>query len=96
MDDVHTIVIKAHVFVEGKVQGVVYRSWVKRMAEELKVNGWVKNLDDGRVEAIFEGPREKVDELIELCKIGSEQAKVKHVDVIFEDPDGDYVQFVIL
>jgi acylphosphatase len=88
--------IKAHIFVEGKVQGVVYRSWVKRMAEELKVNGWVKNLDDGRVEAIFEGKRDKVDELIELCKQGSPNAKVAHVDVIFEEPEGDYVQFVIL
>jgi acylphosphatase len=88
--------IKAHIFVEGKVQGVVYRSWVKRMAEELKVNGWVKNLDDGRVEAIFEGLRDKVDEIVELCKEGSPNAKVDHVDVIFEQPEGTYVQFVVL
>lgn len=80
--------LKAHIFVEGKVQGVFYRSWVKKMAEELTVNGWVKNLDDGRIEAIFEGPRDKVDELVELCKQGSESAKVKHVDVVFEEPEG--------
>lgn len=89
-------IIKSHIFVEGKVQGVFYRSWIKKMAEELHVNGWVKNLDDGRVEAVFEGPRDKVDELVELCKQGSESARVKHVDVVFEEPEGGYVQFVIL
>lgn len=89
-------IIRAHIFVEGKVQGVVYRSWMKRMAEELSVNGWVKNLDDGRVEAILEGKRDHVDELVELCKEGSPNAKVKHVDVIFEEPENTFVQFVIL
>jgi len=93
MEEIH---IKAHIFVEGKVQGVFYRSWVKKMAEELRLNGWVKNLDDGRVEAVFEGPRDKVDELVELCKQGSDNAKVTHVDVIFEEPENTYVQFVIL
>ncbi len=88
--------IKAHIFINGKVQGVVYRSWLKRMAEELHVNGWCKNLEDGRVEAVFEGKRDKVDELVELCKEGSPNAKVSHLDVIFEEPEGTYVQFVIL
>jgi len=88
--------IKAHLYVKGKVQGVFFRSWVKKMAEELHLVGWVRNLEDGRVETEFEGPRDKVDELVELCKLGSNSAKVEHVDVIFEEPEGTYVQFVIL
>jgi len=88
--------IKAHLFIKGKVQGVFFRSWLKKMAEELKLMGWVKNLEDGRVETEFEGPRDKVDELVELCKQGFETAKVEHVDVVFEEPEGDFIQFVIL
>lgn len=88
--------IKAHLYVKGKVQGVFFRSWLKKMAEELQLVGWVKNLEDGRVETEFEGPRDKVDELVELCKLGSDAAKVEHVDVIFEEPEGNFVQFVIL
>jgi acylphosphatase len=88
--------IKAHLYIKGKVQGVFFRSWIKKMAEELQLVGWVKNLDDGRVETEFEGPRDKVDELVELCKLGAESAKVEHVDVIFEEPEGTFIQFVIL
>ncbi len=88
--------IKAHLFIKGKVQGVFFRSWLKKTAEELHLVGWVTNLEDGRVETIFEGPRDKVDELVEICKQGSENAAVSHVDVIFEEPEGTYVQFVII
>lgn len=88
--------LRAHIFVNGKVQGTLYRSWLKRMAEEIGVVGWCTNLEDGRVEAIFEGKRDKVDELVELCKTGSPNAKVSHLDVIFEDPENTFVQFVIL
>lgn len=88
--------IKAHLFIKGKVQGVFFRSWLKKMAEELRLVGWVTNLEDGRVETIFEGPRDKVDELVELCKEGSDNAKVEHVDVVFEESEGTYVQFVII
>ena len=96
MDSSSEPAIKAHLFIKGKVQGVFFRSWVKKMAEELKLVGWVKNLDDGRVETEFEGSRDKVDELVELCKQGFETAKVEHVDIVFEEPERNFIQFVIL
>jgi acylphosphatase len=62
---------RAHVFVSGKVQGVYYRANTRERAQELAVDGWVRNLDDGRVEAVFEGPEDRVEELVEWCHSGN-------------------------
>ena len=56
---------RVHVLVSGKVQGVFFRSSTKNMAEELGLSGWVRNLADGRVEALFEGKKEVVETMIE-------------------------------
>lgn len=78
----------AHVFVSGTVQGVFYRATTREQANKTGVDGWVRNLDDGRVEAVFEGPEDAVEEMIEWCHEGSARARVEDVTVRWEDPEG--------
>ncbi|WP_410764781.1 acylphosphatase [Haloferax sp. DFSO60] len=80
--------IRAHVYVSGRVQGVYYRATTRDTAREHGVDGWVKNLEDGRVEAVFEGPRESVESVVEWCYDGSPMARVEGVDVDYTDPEG--------
>jgi acylphosphatase len=80
--------IRAHVFVSGRVQGVYYRATTRETARERGVDGWVKNLEDGRVEAVFEGEPDAVEAMIEWCQTGSPQARVNDVEVEYEDPTG--------
>lgn len=80
--------VRAHVFVTGKVQGVYYRANTRDTAREHELDGWVRNLDDGRVEAVFEGPEDGVDALVEWCHDGSPRARVDDVDVEYEEPEG--------
>lgn len=62
---------RAHVFISGRVQGVFFRSQTRHEANKYSVNGWVRNLPDDRVEAVFEGEEEDVKRLIEFCKRGT-------------------------
>ena len=80
--------IRAHVFVSGRVQGVYYRATTRDTARERGVDGWVRNLDDGRVEAVFEGPEAAVESMLEWCHTGSPKARVDDVSVEYGDPDG--------
>ncbi|WP_276254195.1 acylphosphatase [Halomontanus rarus] len=80
---------RAHVFVSGTVQGVFYRATTRDTAGEHGVDGWVKNLEDGRVEAVFEGPENAVESMVEWCHEGSPAADVESVDVEYEDPQGE-------
>ncbi|WP_276301640.1 acylphosphatase [Halorussus lipolyticus] len=80
---------RAHVFVSGKVQGVYYRANTRDTAREKGVSGWVKNLADGRVEAVFEGPEERVEEMVEWCHTGSPSADVDDVEVEYDDPEDE-------
>ncbi|MWG33923.1 acylphosphatase [Halomarina oriensis] len=70
---------RRHVFVSGRVQGVTYRASTRRAANERGVDGWVRNLDDGRVEAVFEGPAAAVTSLVEWCHDGPSRARVEDV-----------------
>ncbi|MFB6223060.1 MAG: acylphosphatase [Haloarcula sp.] len=79
---------RAHVFVSGRVQGVYYRATTRERAQKQGIDGWVRNLDDGRVEAVFEGPEDDVEAMIEFCYEGSERANVTDVDVEYTDPEG--------
>lgn len=79
---------RAHVFVSGRVQGVFYRATTREQAAERGVDGWVRNLDDGRVEAVFEGPESAVEGILEWCHEGSPRARVEGVDVEYADPEG--------
>jgi len=75
---------RAHVYVSGIVQGVFFRQKTKRQAESLGVNGWVRNLPDGTVEAVFEGEEREVRALVEYCRHGPSYAVVTNVDVLWE------------
>lgn len=78
---------RAHVFISGKVQGIGYRASVWDTAILLKLNGWVRNLRDGRVEAVFEGNADQVQEIIRWCHIGPPTAAVTEVSVYYEPPE---------
>ncbi|MFC6835661.1 acylphosphatase [Halomarina ordinaria] len=80
---------RAHVFVSGKVQGVWYRDSTRRAARERGVDGWVRNLDDGRVEAVFEGREDAVESMVEWCHTGSDLARVEDVEVEYGDLQGE-------
>jgi acylphosphatase len=77
------------------VQGVFFRYETKAMALKLGVNGWVRNLPNGQVEALVEGEKEKVEKLIEFCRRGPPGAHVTQVDVKWESPTGEFKSFVI-
>ncbi len=79
---------RAHVFVSGTVQGVYFRANTRDTARHKPVDGWVRNLDDGRVEAVFEGSTDAVEEMVEWCHTGSPAARVEDVAVEYEDPEG--------
>jgi len=79
---------RRHVFVSGRVQGVFYRASTREKAREVGVDGWVKNLDDGRVEAVFEGPATAVESIVEWCQTGSQAASVEAVEQTTEKPTG--------
>ena len=73
--------VRAHVFVTGKVQGVFFRASTREKAQDCGVDGWVQNLDDGRVEAVFAGPTSAVETMIEWCHTGPPAASAQNVDV---------------
>jgi acylphosphatase len=79
---------RAHVFVAGSVQGVFFRYETRERARTRGLAGWVRNLPDGRVEAVFEGPREVVEPMVEWCRSGPRGAEVTEVEVVEEKPEG--------
>lgn len=88
--------VRAHVFIEGWVQGVFYRAWTKDTALKLGLSGWVRNLADGRVELVCEGEKKEVNKLIELIKEGPRMAKVSHIDINWEEALGEFKNFEIV
>ncbi len=87
--------IRAHVIVSGRVQGIFFRSETRHEAKKHDVKGWVRNLRNGRVEAVFEGEEKAVKELIEFCRRGPAGARVTHVDVTWESYTGEFKDFKI-
>jgi len=87
---------RIRIFVTGKVQGVFFRQALKVMAKKNSVFGWVKNLKDGRVEAVLEGEDEKVSRLIEWSHGGPANARVEDVEIINEKFKGEFTKFDVL
>jgi len=81
-------VVRYRVLISGQVQGVFFRDTCRRMAREHGVSGWVRNLPDGRVEAVFEGRAEDVDRLVDWARRGPSRAVVAGVAVRAEPPEG--------
>lgn len=80
---------RRHVYASGLVQGVWYRESCRREAERLGVAGWVRNLSDGRVEAVFEGEETFVERLVSWCRAGPPRAEVSSLEVATEEPVGE-------
>ncbi|MFB5605768.1 MAG: acylphosphatase [Nitrosarchaeum sp.] len=87
---------RIRLFVTGKVQGVFFRQALKVMAKKNDVFGWVKNLKDGRVEAILEGDEEKISRLIEWAHGGPANARVTDVEIRNEQFTGEFSKFDVL
>ena len=87
---------RAHVFIKGRVQGVYFRQNLRVVAKRHKVNGWVRNLKDGRVEAVLEGDELNVSEVIEWCHAGPSEARVDDVYVQYEPYTGEFASFKVL
>jgi len=87
---------RVHVYVKGKVQGVFFRAHTRKAALRFHVNGWVRNLPNGRVEAVFEGRSPEVNALIDWCRRGPSHAIVEHLDVCEETYTGEFDDFRIL
>lgn len=87
---------RAHVYVSGGVQGVFFRDSARKEARELDLSGWIKNLPDGRVEAVFEGPSESVRRMVKWCERGPEFATVEDVEAEFGEARGDLRGFEVL
>ena len=87
---------RAHVFIAGKVQGVYFRANTKRKADSLSLKGWVRNLPDGRVEAVFEGEEEPIKRILDFCNHGPQDAVVEQVDLTWDKYTGELKDFKIL
>lgn len=84
---------RAHIFISGQVQGIGLRFWTTKQATELNLTGFVKNLEDGRVEAAFEGEKEKIEKIIELIGEGPMLAQIDDVKIFWERHQGEFRDF---
>jgi acylphosphatase len=87
--------VRAHVFVSGRVQGVFFRSEMMYEAKKHDVKGWVRNLPDDRVEAVFEGEEKSIEQLVEFCKHGPFGAIVMNVKITWGAYSDEYENFEI-
>lgn len=87
---------RVHIFVNGKVQGVYYRQNTAQKAQELRINGWVRNLSDGRVEAVMEGDEINIDKMLAWCKQGPPDAIVSGLEVNNEEYKDEFNAFDII
>jgi acylphosphatase len=79
---------RARVMVRGHVLGVFFRADARERAQSLGVDGWARNDSDGSLQAVFEGPRDRVDSMVEWCRRGPRGARVDEVEVNWEEPEG--------
>jgi acylphosphatase len=78
---------QVHVFISGNVQGIGYRQFVKSNARKLGLTGWVQNTEDGGVEALFQGEKEMIEVMLDVCKKGPILAEVQHVGLDWEEEE---------
>ncbi len=87
---------RVRLFIKGKVQGVFFRQALKVKAKKNKVNGWVRNLNDGRVEAVLEGEDLDVSTLVEWAHAGSANARVEDIEIKNEEYKEEFSKFEVL
>jgi len=78
---------QVHIFISGLVQGVSFRYFVKTNAQKLGLKGWVRNTEDGGVEAVLNGEKKHIEEMIALCRKGPMLAEVKQVGFEWEETE---------
>jgi acylphosphatase len=86
---------RIHVYISGRVQGVFFRAETQRTAKGFNLRGWVRNIADGRVEALFEGEERSVDKMLDWCHIGPPSARVEDVITEEEQYTGEFRDFSI-
>lgn len=86
---------RAHLLIKGRVQGVFYRAFARDIAVQRGLRGWVRNLSDGSVEALFEGNRDEIEGAVAQCHSGPPGARVDTIDVAWEDYQGDVQGFQV-
>lgn len=87
----------AHIFISGFVQGVGFRAFILRQAQDLRLTGWVRNLKDNRVEAVFQGSKEQIEKIIAICEKGPFLSEVKDVVVEWKNSSAEtFKNFEIL
>jgi acylphosphatase len=84
---------RVRVHVTGRVQGVFFRAETAELAQRLGLEGWVRNLPDGRVEALFEGEKQDVEKAVAFCRQGPPRAQVRKIDVEWENWKGEFSDF---
>ncbi len=86
---------RVRLFISGRVQGVYFRGYTRDTARLNKLSGWVRNLRDGRVEAVFEGDADDVEKMIAWCYEGSPHARVDDIEILEEVFSGEFETFTI-
>jgi len=84
---------RLHLLIEGLVQGVCYRAFARDEAEALRLSGWVRNLPDGRVELVAEGPEEALQKLLAWCRRGPPAAHVRDLNARWSEATGEFTGF---
>jgi acylphosphatase len=87
---------RIHLIISGDVQGVGFRAWVLRQAQDFQLTGWVKNRDDGAVELVAEGEKNALEQLAAQCKKGPEVSWVEGVDIARQEATGEYIRFEVI
>lgn len=85
--------VRLHVIISGMVQGVFFRYNTIAKARELGLKGWVRNTDEGKVEAVFEGEEKRVNEMLKWCQKGPPASRVDEVKISFEEHKGEFNSF---
>ncbi len=86
---------RAHAYISGSVQGVSFRYFTYHEALRHGLRGWVRNLQDGRVEAVFEGEKANIEEVLEWSQNGPPAAKVENIEVDWEEPSESLTSFKV-
>ena len=86
---------RIHIFIIGRVQGVFLRQSTRVMAIKNNVNGWVKNLNDGRVEIVAEGKTQNIDNLVDWCKTGPANSRVDDFELSEENSTDEFENFEV-
>ena len=89
------VLVRCHIFVSGRVQGVFFRQSTKVMAIKNNLNGWVRNLDDGQVEIVAEGEKQNIENLVNWCKTGPANSRVDEFELLEENSTSEFKNFEV-